>query len=51
MSDNYFHYYLGFDGGGNSINDIYIGLNTDVNGNTGNVISYGRLDGNYKKKE
>jgi len=21
------------------------------NGNTGNVIAYGRLDGNYKKKE
>jgi len=44
-------FYMGFDGGGNSINDIYKGLNTDVNGNTGNVISYGRLDGNYKKKK
>lgn len=44
-------FYMGFDGGGNSINDIYKGLNTDVNGNTGNVIAYGRLDGNYRKKE
>ena len=45
------NFYMGFDGGGNSINDIYKGLNTDVDGNTGNVISYGRLDGNYSKKE
>ena len=44
-------FYMGFDGGGNSINDIYKGLNTDVNGNKGNVIAYGRLDGNYRKKE
>ena len=45
------NFYMGFDGGGNSINDIYKGLNTDADGNTGNVIAYGRLDGNYSKKE
>ena len=44
-------FYMGFDGGGNSINDIFKGLNTDADGNTGNVIAYGRLDGNYRKKE
>lgn len=44
-------FYMGFDGGGNSINDIYKGLNTDADGNSGNVIAYGRLDGNYRKKE
>lgn len=40
-----------FDSGSNSINDIYNALNTDADGNTGNVISFGRLDGNYTKKE
>lgn len=36
-----------FDNGNNSINGIYSGLDTDVNGGTGNVLAYGRLDGNY----
>ena len=44
------NFYLGFDGGGNNINKIYDGLNVDVDGNSGNVISYGRLDGNYSRK-
>ena len=41
---------LNFDKGGNSINDIFTGLDTDKDGNTGNVLSYGRLDGNYTQK-
>ena len=36
-----------FDHGGNNINDIFDGLNTDSSGNTGNVLAYGRLDGNF----
>ena len=44
------NFYMGFDGGGNSINDIYKGLNTDVDGNSGNVLAYGRLDGNFTFK-
>ena len=36
-----------FDGGGNDINAIFEAVNTDKDGNTGNVIAYGRLDGNY----
>ena len=40
-------FYMGFDGGGNSINDIYKGLNTDAGGNTGNVIAYGHTSGTY----
>lgn len=43
--------YLGFDGGGNNINKIYKGLDTDIDGNTGNVLSYARLDGNYTHKD
>ena len=38
---------LSFDSSGNTIKNIYEGLDTDVNGNTGNVIAYGRLDGNF----
>lgn len=41
---------MSFDKGGNSINTIYEGLNTDKDGNTGNVIAYGRLDGNYTQE-
>ncbi len=36
-----------FDGGGNDINKIFEAVNTDKDGNTGNVLAYGRLDGNY----
>ncbi|MCR5847983.1 MAG: hypothetical protein K6G75_07670 [Lachnospiraceae bacterium] len=43
-------FYLGFDNGANDINKIYQGLDTDIDGNTGNVISFGRLDGNYTHK-
>lgn len=39
-----------FDSGSNSINKIYDGLNTDVDGNSGNVLAYGRLDGNFTFK-
>ena len=39
-----------FDAGSNSVNKIYEGLNTDVDGNTGNVLAYGRLDGNFTNK-
>lgn len=38
---------LVFDAGNNLITNIYTDLDTDANGNTGNVIAYGRLDGNY----
>ena len=41
---------LMFDSGSNSINKIYEGLNTDVDGSTGNVLAYGRLDGNFTSK-
>lgn len=36
-----------FNAGGNSIDQIYQKLDADVDGNTGNVLAYGRLDGNY----
>lgn len=36
-----------FDAGGNDINKIYAALNVDKDGNAGNVVAYGRLDGNY----
>ena len=42
---------LSFDAGGNSIDLIYQGLNVDKNGNDGNVLAYGRLDGNYTHKD
>lgn len=41
---------LGFDGGGNNIDKIYNELNVDIDGNSGNVIAYSRLDGNYTKE-
>ena len=39
-----------FDAGGNNINEIFKGLDTDKSGSTGNVLAYGRLDGNYTSK-
>ena len=42
---------LSFDAGGNSIDQIYTSLNVDKNGNSGNVIAVGRLDGNYTHKD
>ena len=39
-----------FDTGGNNINEIFKGLDTDKSGSTGNVLAYGRLDGNYTSK-
>jgi phosphatidylethanolamine-binding protein (PEBP) family uncharacterized protein len=36
-----------FDKGGNYLDKIFEGLNTDKDGNTGNVLAYGRLDGNF----
>ena len=36
-----------FDAGGNNINEIFKMLDTDKSGSTGNVLAYGRLDGNY----
>ena len=36
--------------GGNSISKIFDGLDVDVNGNSGNVLAYGRLDGNFTRK-
>ncbi|MCR4775904.1 MAG: hypothetical protein K5869_05960 [Saccharofermentans sp.] len=41
---------LFFDCGGNNINEIFKGLDTDSSGSQGNVIAYGRLDGNYTSK-
>lgn len=42
---------LAFDGGGNSIDNIYKGLDVDIDGNSGNVIAYSRLDGNYTREK
>lgn len=39
-----------FDAGGNNINEIFNGLDTDKSGGKGNVLAYGRLDGNYTSK-
>lgn len=36
-----------FDSSGNMISSIYDDLDTGASGNTGNVIAYGRLDGNF----
>lgn len=36
-----------FDNSGNNIDNIFAGLDTDAEGNTGNVIAYSRLDGNF----
>ena len=44
-------FYLGFDGGGNEINKIYKRIDTDADGNEGNVLAYGRLDGNYTNRD
>ena len=41
---------LAFDNGGNSIFKIYDGLDIDSDGNSGNVLAYGRLDGNFTMK-
>ena len=41
---------LAFDKGGNSIFNIYDALDVDANGNSGNVLAYGRLDGNFTMK-
>lgn len=38
---------LSFDAGGNSIDLIWQKLDTDKDGNRGNVIAYARLDGDY----
>lgn len=40
-----------FDAGGNSINLIYQKLDIDKDGNSGNVIAYARLDGNYTHED
>ena len=42
---------LAFDSSGNSIDQIYNGLDVDIDGNSGNVIAYSRLDGNYTREE
>ena len=41
---------LMFNTGANSVDIIYSNLDTDADGNTGNVIAYARLDGNYTNK-
>ena len=40
-----------FDAGNNSTDKIFKGLDEDKDGNTGNVIAYGRLDGNYTHQD
>ena len=37
--------------GGNDINKIFEAVNTDKNGISGNVIAFGRLDGNYTHQD
>ena len=39
-----------FNAGGNSLDTIFKDLDLDANGNTGNVLAYSRLDGNYTFK-
>lgn len=39
-----------FDNSGNSIFKIFDALDIDSNGNSGNVLAYGRLDGNFTMK-
>ena len=41
---------LAFDNGGNSIFKIHDGLDVDADGNSGNVLACGRLDGNFTIK-
>ena len=41
---------LMFNNGANSVDIIYSNLDVDADGNTGNVIAYARLDGNYTNK-
>ena len=41
---------LAFDNGGNSIFKIFDGLDVDAAGDSGNVLAYGRLDGNFTMK-
>ena len=41
---------IAFDNSGNSIIKIFESLDVDVNGNSGNVLAYGRLDGNFTMK-
>ena len=41
---------LMFNTGANSVDIIYSNLDVDADGNTGNVIAYARLDGNYTNK-
>ena len=45
------HVSLRFDSGNNNINAIYSDLDTDVNGEAGNVLAYGRLYGNYTHQD
>ena len=40
-----------FDSGNNSTDKIFKGLDEDKDGNTGNVLAYGRLDGNYTHQD
>ena len=42
---------LHFNMSGNSINKIYESLDIDKDGNSGNVIAFGRLDANYTHKD
>jgi phosphatidylethanolamine-binding protein (PEBP) family uncharacterized protein len=39
-----------FDAGSNSVFKIFEGLDKDADGNTGNILAYGRLDGNFTMK-
>ena len=42
---------IAFNAGGNSIDLIYSDLDKDKDGNEGNVLAFGRLDGNYTHKD
>ena len=41
---------MAFDNGANSIFKIFDGLDVDTDGNSGNVLAFGRLDGNFTMK-
>ena len=51
LKDDFEKANLYFDSGLNSLEKIFKGLDSDKNGNTGNVIAYARLDGNYTHKD
>jgi phosphatidylethanolamine-binding protein (PEBP) family uncharacterized protein len=40
-----------FNSGGNYLSELFPAIDTDKSGNKGNVIAYGKLDGNYTHRD